>query len=127
MSIAGCKILVIDDDIDILELTQLQLSRLKCQSSSALTGDDALKAYQQAQHSSTPFDAVILDLNLACGESGISVANNILAFDAAAKIIVSSGDSDSDEMNSPEKFGFKASLEKGFNKDILKQTLNAVL
>ena len=67
------KILVVDDEADILELVRYNLSREGYHVTGTLTGEDALRKVR-----SDPFDLIILDLMLP-GMNGIEACRKIKA------------------------------------------------
>lgn len=121
------RVLVIDDDMDVQELLRYNLEKLHYSVISATNSADAMEIYVQALSDHSGIDIVILDLNLQEASSGEEIARKLLAIDPRARIIISSGDSENPLMIEPEKYGFKASLEKSFNRDKLKHILEQVL
>ena len=65
------KILVVDDEADILELVRYNLSREGYHVTGTLTGEDALRKVR-----SDPFDLIILDLMLP-GRDGIEICQQM--------------------------------------------------
>jgi len=127
VKLAGCTILVVDDEKDLQDLFKLNLERLGCKTVLSGNGDDAIAIYRQLLESSEPVDAVILDLNLPGGKNGKEVADSIRVMDPHARIIVASGHSEGPEMTRYQDYGFNGALEKTFNRGILKQVLEQVL
>ena len=65
------KILVVDDEEDILELVRYNLSREGYQVTGTLTGEDALRKVR-----SDPFDLIVLDLMLP-GMDGLAFTKTV--------------------------------------------------
>ena len=126
-SLADRTILVVDDEADIRDLFELNLTRLGCKTIVAEAGDEAIALYQQSLKNNEPIDVVILDLSLPGSLGGMDVANEIRRIDAQATIIVCSGHSDATEMTHYADYGFSGALEKNFNRDIIKQVLEQAL
>ncbi len=126
-TLAGCTILVMDDEADVRELFSLRLAKLGCQTLLASTGEQALGHYQEALDSGNRIDIVILDLSLPGEQGGRAVAALIRRLDPQAKIIVASGYSGGPEMTRYKDHGFDGALEKNFDQETIKQLLEKVL
>lgn len=120
-------ILLVDDDNDILDLFELNLGKLGYQTISSNTGEKAVELYQQSIENNTPISAAIIDLSLHGKLNGKDVAKTIRELNPNAKLIVSSGNSTSEEMTNCQKYGFDAALEKDFNRENMKQVLDKLL
>jgi len=121
------SILVMDDEPELCELFKLNLERLGYRVYLARDGKTAIATYQEKMQNNQPIDAVILDLNIPGGEGGIDVAQKIHHLDPAAKLIVSSGQTDGDEMVNFQNYGFVAAIEKNFDRKKLSETLQNIL
>jgi len=120
-------ILIMDDEYDILELFQLKLEMLGYNTVTARSGEEALALYRVSLNSGDRIAALIVDLTIPGGMGGKELALEILALDANAKIIVSSGHTGLPEMINYKDFGFSGALEKTFNTEKVKQVLEQVL
>ncbi len=120
-------VLVMDDDTSMLDLFKINLERFHCKVTTCTNGESAINRYKQAYADDSPFDVVILDLYIPNGIGGQAIAQSIRQFDSAAKIIVASGNTEGDEMKTPQEFGFDASLTKDFNPAHFKTILEQVL
>ncbi|VAW91606.1 diguanylate cyclase/phosphodiesterase (GGDEF & EAL domains) with PAS/PAC sensor(s) [hydrothermal vent metagenome] len=120
-------ILVLDDDEDILELFKIKLRKLNYKVLTVVDGENSFKIYKNALATKNPIDIVIVDLTIPNSIGGIEVADKIRKIHPSAKIIVASGHSQCDEMKNPKKFGFDAAIEKDFDSDKLKNTLDDLL
>jgi len=74
------RILVVDDEEDILELVRFNLAKEGYQVTGALTGEEALRKAR-----SEPFDLIVLDLMLP-GIDGLEVAKKLKAHEKARQI-----------------------------------------
>ena len=90
-------------------------------------GADAVVSYKQSLEKSHPIDVVILDLTIHGGMGGIEAAEKIRAIDPNAKLIVSSGRTEGDEMKNYQHYGFDGALDKTFDSGTLKDVLEEVL
>ncbi len=73
-SLAGCLVLVLDDDTAVLEGMRGLLIHWGCQVMTALTSDDA---FRQIDNSQMKLNLLIIDYRLAENESGIEIARKI--------------------------------------------------
>ena len=119
--------MVVDDDDDVRELMKYHLNKLGCESILLANGDDAVAYYQRVLGSESAIDIVILDLTIEASMGGLEIAEKIHALDPHAKLIVSSGHSECDEMRNCQNFGFVGALEKIFNQQKIKNLLLEVL
>jgi DNA-binding NtrC family response regulator len=85
------RILVMDDETSILELTSRMLGHQGYEVETALNGNAAVTLYRAATESGRPFDAVILDLTVPEGMGGFDTFKAIREFDPQVRAILSSG------------------------------------
>ena len=109
------SILVMDDDEMVRELAEITLKRLGYKVVCCDNGISAVTLYRSAREGGEPFSLVIMDLTIPGGIGGVEAAKQILAFDPAAQLIVSSGYSADPVMANFCDYGFCASLEKPYN------------
>ena len=88
---AGGAVLVMDDDELIQTLAGQILELLGYQVTICANGEEAVALYEKAAEAGTPFHAAIMDLTIPGGMGGKEAAQRMLAFDPAARLIVSSG------------------------------------
>ncbi len=115
-------ILVVDDDEDVLELFELNLSLLGFGVCLARDPEEALVHYRQAGRDIV---AVIVDLHFPGGH-GSELLRALRALDPHARVIVCSGDSAAPEMVRPQHFGFDGALEKHFNRERMAVLLQGI-
>jgi len=127
MSDQTAKILVIDDDNSMLELTRINLEKLGFKVATTKNAQTGVELYKQQLDSEQAFDIVIIDLRLGGMQHGTGVATELLELHPDAKLIVSSGDSSNPAMVNFSEYGFKARLEKDFNRERMKNTIQQVL
>ena len=121
------KVLVMDDEEIIRNLSSELLSVLGHDVEVAKHGQEALEKYQSAISVGNPFDVVILDLTIKGGMGGVETVQKLLKMDPQAKAVVSSGYSDDAVTADYLLHGFKASLKKPYNVDALKNLLDKLL
>jgi len=121
------KILVMDDEDDILQVTCRILKRLGYDAYSAHDGFEALRMYNEAMKSKVPFDLVIMDLTIPGSMGGKDMIVQLLQMDPRAKAIVSSGYSNDPVMSDYKKYGFSGVISKPFEIAELKRTIASIL
>jgi CheY-like chemotaxis protein len=121
------KILVMDDEDMIREITGELLQNLGYHVEFAKNGSEAIDLYRSAQDLGKPFDAVILDLTVPGGMGGKETISELLAIDTNVKAIVSSGYSNDPIVAEFEKYGFRGVIIKPYHLTELSQTLQDVL
>jgi len=117
------RILVMDDEQSIRELTGRMLSSAGFQVDMADEGGDALRQYREAFAAGKPFDAVLLDLRVPCGMGGYETFQAIRGINPGVKAIISSGQAESSIMANYREHGIAAVVPKPYN---INELLNAV-
>ena len=126
--IPGCgRILVMDDEEMIINMAGRILARLGYETAFARNGSEAVTLYGEALKTDQPFDAVVLDLTVRGGMGGEEAIRHLLKIDPQAKVIVSSGYSDSPVVQDYKKYGFSAAAGKPYSLLELSQALDRVL
>jgi PAS domain S-box-containing protein len=121
------KILIMDDEDMIREITGELLQNLGYQVEFAENGNEAIDLYGEAQNLGKPFDAVILDLTVPGGMGGKETIKGLLEIDPGVKAIVSSGYSNDPIMAEFEEYGFHGVIIKPYRLTELSETLQNVL
>lgn len=121
------RVLVMDDEEMIAGLAKKMLERVGYEAEIAANGEEAVALYSKGINNATPFDAVLLDLNVKGGKSGDEVFKELEVIDPEVKAVVTSGYGDSPVVLSPQRHGFKAALVKPFKMGKLKDILAAIL
>ncbi|SDB28576.1 PAS domain S-box-containing protein [Desulfonatronum thiosulfatophilum] len=103
-------ILVVDDDPQIRELTWEALKMLGYSVRMAVNGEQALEMYQEPN---SPIDLVLLDLNMP-GMGGHKCLKELLRFDPAVKVVISSGYSANGQGRDTMASGAKGFLGKPY-------------
>jgi two-component system, cell cycle sensor histidine kinase and response regulator CckA len=111
---AGGAVLVMDDDELIQILATQILEHLGYRVTTCTNGEDAIALYGKAVGAGTPFLAAIMDLTIPGGMGGKEAAQQILALDPAARLIVSSGYSNDEVMADFTSYGFCAAMAKPY-------------
>jgi len=121
------RILVMDDEQVVREVTGELLRSLGHEVDFADRGEAAVMRYKTAMAEGRPFDIVILDLTVRGGMGGVEAVKKLLKLDPNVKAVVSSGYSDDAVTADYRKQGFAAFLKKPYNIEELQSTLDALL
>lgn len=121
------RILLMDDEPAICEITGILLKKLGYDPTIAVTGEEALVKYTKAREEGHPFDVIILDLTIPGGLGGREVISVIRESDPDVKVLVSSGDLSDPAIVSYADYGFSGVLAKPYNKNGLDQAIKSVL
>ncbi len=85
------RILVMDDEPIVCETVRRMLLSADYEVVTATEGNQALALYRQAAAERRPFDLVLLDVTVRGGPGGRETMTELLDFDPAASIVLSSG------------------------------------
>ncbi len=121
------RVLLMDDEEPIREMTTTLLERLGLESTVTCDGGEAVKQYVLAQMAGRPFDVVIMDLTVPGAMGGAAAMQEILKIDPNARGIVSSGYSSDPIMANFREHGFRGSVPKPYRVGDFAQTLREVL
>ena len=121
------KVLVMDDEKLVLEMSADMLKGLGCTVETCVDGKQAIEKYKHALDEKAPFDAVIMDLTIPAGMGGKEAIKHILKIDPHAKVIVSSGYSNDKVMSNFQEYGFVGMAAKPYTFSELANVLLKVL
>lgn len=121
------KILVMDDEKLIRDISGEMLRTLGYEVEYARNGAEAVELYRQALEANTPFHAVIMDLTIPGGMGGKDAIRKLLALDPQAKAIVSSGYSNDPIMADYRTYGFKGVIIKPYTMESFSKTLREAI
>jgi CheY-like chemotaxis protein len=121
------KILLMDDEDMIRELTGTLLTQLGYEVASAADGIEALALYASAHAANQPFVAVILDLTIPGGMGGKAVVGQLLDINPQVKAIASSGYSNDPVLANFRQYGFSGVLAKPYTMTELSIILQRVI
>jgi len=121
------KILLMDDEQIILDVTHEVLSFLGYDVMFAKDGSEAVDLYKREKDANAPFDVVILDLSVPEGMGGKEAIRNLREFDPAVKAIVSSGYSNDPVVVDYLEYGFAGKLSKPYKINDMKVILESLL
>jgi CheY-like chemotaxis protein len=121
------RILLLDDEPAICEITSILLKKLGYDAVITSRGEDSINAYRAALDQGARFDVVILDLSVPGGLGGKEVIAALLEIDSKVKALVSSGDANDPAVSRFRDFGFTGVLMKPYTKAVLDETIKKVI
>ncbi len=121
------RLLVMDDDEALRELSKAVLSTLGYEVQTAGDGAEAVDLYARTKAAGEGFDAVLLDLTVTGGMGGVETAAMLKQLDPTAKLIVSSGYSEAPVMSHFAEYGFDAVIVKPWTVKEMSEVLRRVL
>ncbi len=121
------RILVMDDEQYIGDITDKMLKQMGYQVDIAREGDAALALYKNALGTNLRYDAVILNLTNKVGMGGEDALARLLEIDPKVKAIVSSGYLEDAKTLKWIKAGFCEALKKPYSITRLCEVLNKVI
>jgi CheY-like chemotaxis protein len=110
----GSRVLVMDDEESLLNLTVKMLKRLGFSADTVREGSEAVRKYREVRGTDYAFDAVILDLGVRRGLGGKQTLQELLKIDPGVKAVVCSGYSRDPMLVNFREYGFSAALHKPF-------------
>lgn len=121
------KILVMDDEEELLAVTGETLSALGYDVCFAREGEEAINKYLEALNSQIPFDLVIMDLTIPGGMGGKQTVNELLKIHPEARVIAASGYSNDPVMSHYLEYGFQGIIKKPFSIDELSRVVYQII
>jgi PAS domain S-box-containing protein len=121
------RILLMDDEEFLLEMTSKLLQYLGYTVETAKDGKEALDLYKKGLASGQKHAAVIMDLTIPGGMGGKETIQDIRKLDPEAKTIVSSGYATDPILAKFKDYGFDAMLPKPYKVTELAETLHKVI
>ena len=117
------RILLMDDDAAVAEVTQDMLESLGYATQLAASGRDAIDQFREAELRGEPFDAVILDLTVPGGMGGGEAVPHIKDLRPDVPVVVASGYADDPVLARFRDYGFDGVLPKPFGMSDLRRAL----
>ncbi len=124
---AGGRVLVMDDEVIIRNVTYEILTTLGYEAVTAEEGNEAVRLYKEAGDKGEPFDVVIMDLTVQGGMGGRETVKRLLEIDPGARVIVSSGYSNDPIMADYKDYGFSDVIPKPYTVEELSEKLYHVI
>ena len=117
------RILVMDDEAAIRELTSQLLSTLGYEVTAVPDGLEAVRIYERALRRGEDFKAVILDATIRGGMGGVATIERLRGLDPHVNAIICSGYSDEAALSQFLTYGFRGALPKPFTRRELADAL----
>jgi signal transduction histidine kinase/ActR/RegA family two-component response regulator len=108
------RVLLMDDDAMVAEVTQEMLESLGYATQTTASGDEAIEQFRTADVRGEPFDTVILDLTVPGGMGGGDALPHIRALRADVRVLATSGYADDPVLARYHEYGFDGVLPKPF-------------
>ncbi len=120
-------VIIMDDNLDVLEVFDQQLTHLGYQVISVVNSEELIGLFELARDKGLKFDLVILDLTIPGDIGGEIALQRIREFFPEIRAIVSSGYSDNPVIADFKEYGFTGKLCKPFQLSTLAQEIKRVL
>ena len=117
------RVLVMDDEAAIRELTSQLLGTLGYEVTAVPDGLEAVRLYERALRRGEHFQAVILDATVRGGMGGVATIERLRAMDPEVNAIICSGYSDEAALSEFLTYGFRGALPKPFTRSELAEAL----
>jgi len=117
------RVLVMDDEAAIRDLTCELLGTLGYEVTAVPDGAEALRTYEDAMQAGENFQAVILDATIRGGMGGVATIERLRDLDPNVTAIICSGYSDEAALAEFLTYGFRAALPKPFTRHELASVL----
>lgn len=117
------RVLVMDDEHAIRELTAQLLSTLGYEVTAVQDGSEAVKVYENALRRGENYQAVILDATIRGGMGGVATIERLRGMDPQVNAIICSGYSDEAALSEFLAYGFRGALPKPFTRSELSDAL----
>ncbi|MFZ1219954.1 MAG: response regulator [Chthoniobacterales bacterium] len=117
------RILVMDDEAAIRELTSQLLGTLGYEVTAVPDGLEAIRLYERALRRGEHFQAVILDATVRGGMGGVATIERLRSMDPKVNAIICSGYSDEAALSEFLAYGFRGALPKPFTRSELADAL----
>jgi two-component system cell cycle sensor histidine kinase/response regulator CckA len=117
------RILVMDDEASIRDLTSQLLGTLGYEVTAVQDGREAVRIYERALRRGENFQAVILDATIRGGMGGVATIERLRSVDPNVTAIICSGYSDEAALSEFLTYGFRGALPKPFTRGELADAL----
>ncbi|MFZ0182338.1 MAG: response regulator [Methanoregula sp.] len=121
------KVLLMDDEEIILDVSREVLRFLGYDAAFAKEGGAAIGLYRQENEAGRPFDLVIIDLTIPEGMGGRETVEKLRSYDPGVKAIVSSGYTNDPVMQDYANYGFSGRLTKPYRINEMKTLLESMI
>ncbi len=119
------RVLLMDDERDILAVSGEMLRRMGHSVTLARDGDEAVSACREALAADLPIEVAVLDLTVPGGMGGREAGDRLAELDPGIRLVASSGYSNDAVMGDYRAFGFHAVLLKPYRREELQAVVEA--
>jgi PAS domain S-box-containing protein len=123
----GLRILVMDDEEIVRDITGKMLEREGHEVSLAREGAEAVDLFRQGHEYGNPFQIVLLDLTVRGGMGGQETVWKLKEIEPGVKAVVSSGYADDPVMTDFAAHGFTAAVTKPYSLSELRQAIRSAM
>lgn len=120
------RILVVEDEPGVARSTLAMLKQLGYEGLHASNGEEAIRRFREHHESVEPIDAVLIDMTLLGGLSGLDVARELWALHPGVRLIATSGYFEDDAVL-PEGSPFVGLLPKPYGMEKLSEALEVAV
>jgi len=120
------RILVVEDEPGVARSTLAMLKQLGYEGLHASNGEEAIRRFREHHESIEPIDAVLIDMTLLGGLSGLDVAKELWALHPGVRLIATSGYFEDDAVL-PEGSPFVGLLPKPYGMEKLSEALEVAV
>ena len=117
------RVLVMDDEAAIRELTSQLLGTLGYEVTAVPDGLEAVRLYERALRRGEQYQVVILDATVRGGMGGVATIERLRSLDPKVNAIICSGYSDEAALSEFLAYGFRGALPKPFTRSELADAL----
>lgn len=117
------RVLVMDDEAAIRELTSQLLGTLGYEVTAVPDGLEAVRLYERALRRGEHYQVVILDATVRGGMGGVATIERLRSLDPEVNAIICSGYSDEAALSEFLAYGFRGALPKPFTRTELAEAL----
>ena len=121
------RVLVVDDEVGMRALSCAIIKSLGFEAIAVHTGEEAIETYRAHQQRGEPIAAVIMDLALPGGMSGLETTDHLRQIDPSAAVIASSGYLQQNARAAALERGFAGILPKPYTPERLTAELRWVI
>lgn len=121
------RVLIMDDEPAIRDLTSQLLGTLGYEVTAAQDGMEAIRIYERALRRGEQFQAVILDATVRGGLGGVATIERLRGMDPDVRAIICSGYSDEAALSEFLAYGFRGALPKPFTRNELADALQRTI
>lgn len=109
------KILVMDDEEIVADIAKQMLEYMGYEVTVVEDGEKAIAEFRLSMEGDSPYNLIIMDLNIPNGMGGMEAIQHILKLDEHAKVLVSTGYSNDPIVDDYRKHGFSGCIAKPFD------------